>query len=146
MAEQPAAGPAHPLLSVAAIWPAGEGLVMVRPQGQALWSLPGGAVAAGETLAEAVVRTVGERTGAESLCGPFVGWSELPDAERAGVTMYFEAVVLDAPPPEPGSGALPDGPAGDQVRAVPDWEVSELPVAPGLAEFLADQGLIELVI
>lgn len=146
MAEPPAAGREHPLLAVAAIWPAGGGLVMVRPHGQALWSLPGGEVAAGETLAEAVVRTVGEHTGAESLCGPFVGWSELPDADPAGVTMYFEAVVLDAPAPEPGSGALPDGPAGDQVRAVPDWEVSELPVAAGLAEFLADQGLIELVI
>lgn len=118
---------------------------MVRARHGHTWSLPGGVATAGETLAEAVVRTVRERTGADALCGPFVGWSELPDVD-ATVTMHFEVVVLDAAEPERRSGAMPDGPDGDEVRAVPDWEISELPLTPGLAEFLADQGFIELVV
>jgi hypothetical protein len=41
---------------------------------------------------------------------------------------------------------MPAGPGGAEVRSTPDWEVSELAVVAGLAEFLADQGLIELVV
>lgn len=132
---------------MAGLWQVGAGLVLVRaPDEAGRWRLPGGAVGAGETLAEAVVRTTGTDTGIDALCGPFVGWAELPDAAPHVVTMYFEVVVLDPPSIDRHSGAMPSGPLGAEVRCTPDWEVSELPVVPGLAEFLADQGLIELVI
>lgn len=135
-------------MDVAGIWQRGADLVLVRGPDETRWRLPGGTVDLGETLAESVVRHVTQDTGAEALCGPFVGWSELvadgPDEHR--LTMYFEVVVLEAPASSRDAASLPDGPDGTEVRSTPDWEVSELPVVAGLAEFLADQGLIELVI
>ncbi len=139
--------PDAPRIAVAGIWQVGTALVLVQAPGEGgRWRLPGGGVRAGETLAEAVVRTTGADTGVDALCGPFVGWAELPDASPHVVTLYFEVVVLDPPDIDRDSGAMPTGPLGAEVRCTPDWEVSEVPVAPGLAEFLADQGLIELVI
>jgi ADP-ribose pyrophosphatase YjhB (NUDIX family) len=137
-----------PLVTVAGLWQLGAELVLVRAPSEPRWRLPGATVRTGETLAEALVRGVGEDTGADALCGPFVGWGEVvaeaPDEHR--LTMYFEVVVLDTPHRARGSSSLPDGPSGTEVRSTPDWEISELPVVPGLAEFLADQGLIELVV
>jgi hypothetical protein len=92
------------------------------------------------------VRSLADDTGADALCGPFMGWAETVDAVDHVVTMYFQVVVLDPPEIDRRSGAMPPGPTGAEVRAIPDWEVAELPVVAGLAEFLADQGLIELVI
>jgi ADP-ribose pyrophosphatase YjhB (NUDIX family) len=114
-------------------------LVMVRrPERPSDWDLPGGTPAAGETLAEAVVRAVEAETGESVLCGPFAGWFEVLDDGPHRVTMVFELVAA-APEEQAPSG-------GVEVRQVPEWEVSELPVAAGVTEFLADQGLIELVI
>lgn len=136
-----------PRIEVAGIWQIGTQLVLVRSGGAgARWRLPGGRVRVGETLAEAVVRTVADDTGVDALCGPFVGWAELPATTPHVVTMYFEAVVLDPPEIDRATGAMPAGPHDDEVRCTPDWEVSEVLVVPGLAEFLADQGLIELVV
>ncbi len=134
------------MLRVAGIWQIGTSIVLVRPAApDAAWALPGGPVEAGETLAEAVVRAVAADTGVEALCGPFVGWGELVEVDHT-VTMYFEVVVLDRPKIDDTTGAMPAGPGGAEVRCTPDWEVSEVPVVAGLAEFLADQELIELVI
>jgi hypothetical protein len=96
-------------------------------------------------LAEAVVRTIGDDTGAEALCGPFIGWIEGFDPDPHTVTMCFRAVVLD-PPEHTDTGTMPTGTTTSEVRLTPTWEVSEIPVAPGLAEFLADHDLIDLVI
>lgn len=130
------------------VWQVGESIVLVRPTGGSgtRWALPGGVVRAGEALAESLVRTVADDTGSDALCGPFMGWGETVDAVDHVVTMYFQVVVLNPPEIDHRSGAMPPGPTGTEVRATPDWQVAELPVVPGLAEFLADQGLIELVI
>jgi ADP-ribose pyrophosphatase YjhB (NUDIX family) len=135
-------------VAVAGIWQRGADLVLVRARDETQWRLPGGTVHLGETLAEAVVRHVAQDTGAEALCGPFVGWGEVvaDGTDEHRVTMYFDVVVLEAPSSPRDTSSLPDGPDGTEVRSTPDWEVSELPVVAGLAEFLADQDLIELVI
>ena len=44
--------------------------------GKGLWSLPGGRVELGETMAEAVVREFQEEVGLDAVCGPLVGWVE----------------------------------------------------------------------
>ena len=58
----------RPLVCVGAIALDGDRLLLVR-RGQSLaagrWSIPGGRVEPGETLAEAVVREVAEETGLE---------------------------------------------------------------------------------
>lgn len=133
------------MLEVGALWTQraprlGDTLALVRgfgAEGAAQWRLPGGPVRTGETLAEAVVRTVEEDLAVEALCGPFVGWFEVPDQLPHRVVLVFQLAVLD----EPVAGDLPDG-----ARMVPDWEVPELPLRVGVAEFLADQGLIELLV
>lgn len=137
-----------PALHVGGIWRVRESIVLVRRDGPvpSRWAAPGGLVQMGETLAEAVVRTVGEDTGVDAICGPFLGWGEVVEGPDHAVTMYFEVVVLDPPTIDARSGSMAPGRAALEVRCVPDWEVSELPVVAGLAEFLADEGLIELVL
>ncbi len=134
-------------VQVAGIWQLGDALVLVR-RGHGVaggsWALPGDVVREGETLAETVVRSVAEQTGADALCGPFVGWGEVVDDGPHVLTMYFEVVVLDVPTHDRASGEIAGAP-GD-ARVTPVWEVTEVPLVPGLAEFLADQELIELVI
>ena len=68
--------PARPVVGVGAVivGAAGE-LVLVRRGGEPLagaWSLPGGAVETGETLAAALVREVREETGLDVEVGPVV--------------------------------------------------------------------------
>ena len=137
-----------PALHVGGIWRVRESIVLVRRDGPvpSRWAAPGGLVQMGETLAEAVVRTVGEDTGVDAICGPFLGWGEAVEGPDHAVTMYFEVVVLDHPEVDRSTGSMAEGPGGTEVRSTPDWQVSELPVVAGLAEFLADQGLIELVV
>ena len=68
--------PTRPVVGVGAVivTPAGE-VVLVRRGGEPLagaWSLPGGAVETGETLAAALVREVREETGLDVEVGPVV--------------------------------------------------------------------------
>lgn len=140
--------PTGPTLCVAALLRAADSLILVRrgtgPAAGA-WDLPRSEVRRGETAAEAVVRAVEHDIGSTVVCGPFAGWSELADVEDPTLTLHFEAVPIDsgvAADQEP----MPPGPADLEVRAVPLWEVAELRLHPGVAEFLADTGLIDLLI
>ena len=134
-----------PHLEVAAVVQRGDDLLLVRRgDGPAAgeWDVPGGALALGETMAEAVVRTFGGETGhADVLCGPFLGWSEVIDDDAPGrhrVVMYFTAVLMDTEPA--------GDPTAAEVDWVPVWTVPELRLRDGLAEFLAVQELIDTVV
>ncbi len=136
-----------PVLRVGAVWQIGDGLVLVRRgagASAAQWDLPGGAVRAGESLVEAIVRTTAADTGAAALCGPFLGWIEGID-ETHVVTICFDTVVLE-PPAIDAAGTMRPGPAAIDARLTPMWEVSEIMLGTGVAEFLSDQGMIDLVI
>lgn len=107
--------------------------------GRGRWSVPGGRVDAGETLAEAVVRELHEETGLHGVCGPLVGWTEIIDERHHFVVLDFDVTVLDRSEPVPGDDAL-------EATWVPVWTVPELPLVDGLAEFLSDHGIIETVV
>ncbi len=102
------------------------------------WSLPGGHVEHGEMVAEALIREVAEETGLAGLCGPLIGWSEFIGEHAHYVILNFRVTIVDDGDPVAGDDEL-------DVRWVPLWEVSELPLTPGLAEFLADHDVIELL-
>lgn len=131
----------RPELAVGAVLVDDDSLLMVRrgrPPGAGRWSLPGGRVEAGETLAHALVREVAEETGVECVVGELVGWVERIAEDHHFVILDFWATPMSTDPPRAGDDA-------SEVRWVPLWEVDQLDLVPGLAEFLAAHGVIELL-
>jgi mutator protein MutT len=133
-----------PELCVGAVVTDDERLLLIRRgRGRAAgtWSVPGGRVVSGETLAEAVVRELLEETGIEGVCGELVGWTELlEETDGAGhqVILDFRVSVMEATEPVPGDDA-------DEARWVPLTDVADYALAPGLAEFLHDHGVITTI-
>lgn len=114
-------------------------LLMVRRgrgPAQGCWSLPGGRVEAGETLAEAVVRELGEETGLGGVCDAFVGWVERIEPEGHYVVLDFMATVLEDTEPRAGDDAA-------EAAWVPLGLVPQLTLSPGLAEFLHEHGILD---
>jgi 8-oxo-dGTP diphosphatase len=119
----------------------GRLLLIRRGHGPAAgeWSLPGGRVEGGETLAEAVVRELAEETGLEAVCDDLVGWVERIGHGYHYVIFDFMVTVLDGPE-TPRAG-------GDAIEAA--WvaldEVTHLRLSEGLAEFLHEHGIVPVI-
>jgi len=133
-----------PDLCVGAVAVRDDALLMIRrgrPPGQGRWSLPGGRLEHGETVAEAVLRELEEETGLTGLCGPLLGWIELLGDDQTDdhyVVLDFIVTIVDDGDPRAGDDA-------SEVAWVPIWQVPELDLTDGLAEFLADHEIIELL-
>ena len=100
------------------------------------WSVPGGRVETGETLAEAVVRELREETGLVGVCESLVGWAERIGPDHHYVILDFSVVILTDGDPVAGDDAA-------EAQWVPLAEVAELTLPEGLAEFLHDHGILE---
>lgn len=109
-----------------------------RGPAQGEWSVPGGRVEEGETLAEAVVRELAEETGLEGVCDRLVGWVERIGDGYHYVILDFLVEVLDGSEPVAGDDAV-------EARWVPLPEVADYALVDGLAEFLADNGVIPVI-
>ena len=127
--------PAGPALWVGALVVEEDRILLVRrssPPEAGLWSLPAAQVAPDEPLAAAVVRAVLAGTGLEAVCDGLLGYLE-SFAPSHRVLLAFAATALP-------------GPAG---RGDPWWvgleEVTDRPLAEGLPEFLAEQGILPLI-
>lgn len=133
---------AEPALCVSAVVVDDERLLLVRRgrgAAQGTWACPGGRVAPGETIAEAVVRELLEETGVEGLCGPLLGIVELVDDQAPHVVILaHEVTVLDPIEPVAGDDAA-------EAAWVPVGEVAERQLAPGLAELLHDHQVIATI-
>ena len=119
----------------------GRLLLIRRGHGPAAgeWSLPGGRVEGGETLAEAVVRELAEETGLEAVCDDLVGWVERIGDGYHFVIFDFMVTVLDGPEsPQPGADA------SEAAWVVLD-EVTHLRLTEGLAEFLHEHGIVPVI-
>lgn len=131
----------RPQLCVGAIAVNAERLLLVRRgRGPAAgeWSVPGGRVELGETLAEAVLRELAEETGLDGVCDELVGWVERIGPDHHFVILDFRVSVLDAGRPEAGSDAA-------EAAWVPLSEVAELRLVDGLAEFLHEHGILDVI-
>jgi len=132
---------ARPEVCVGAVAVDNERLLLVRRgRGAAagFWSVPGGRVEEGETLAEAVVREVLEETGLEGVCDRLVGWVERIGDDYHYVILDFFVEVLEGAEPVAGDDAA-------EARWVPLGEVAELALVDGLAEFLHENGVIPTI-
>lgn len=130
--------PARPVLAVGAVVVDDRRLLLVRRgrgPAQGLWSVPGGRVERGETLAEAVIRELREETGLDGMCGRLLGWAERIEPDEHHVILDFEVTVVDRGEPAAGDDAA-------EACWVDVAEVSELRLVDGLAELLYDWGVI----
>jgi 8-oxo-dGTP diphosphatase len=131
----------RPQVCVGAVATADGCLLLIRRghgPGAGEWSVPGGRVEMGETLAEAVVRELAEETGVEAVCDAFLGWVERIGDDHHYVIFDFEVTVLS-------SGPLVAGDDATEARWVRLEEVADLRLVDGLAEFLHDHGVIAVI-
>lgn len=115
----------------------GRLLLIRRGRGAAVgqWSVPGGRVEAGETLAEAVEREVEEETGLAVRCRDFIGWVERISTDHHFVILDFDAELASDPEAHR---------AGDDASAVAWVELDRLgehDLVDGLLAFLRDHGI-----
>ena len=127
-----------PELCVGAVAVRDDAILLIRrgtPPGEGLWSVPGGRVQRGETLAEAVGRELREETGLDGEVGEAVGWTELIGRRRHYVVVdFWVAVAPDAVP-------IADTDATDAAWVRFD-ELEEWDLVDGLFQFLADHRVI----
>ena len=118
----------------------GQLLLVRRGRGPAagMWSVPGGRVAAGETLAEAVIRELAEETSLEGVCDELVGWVERMSPEHHYVILDFAVTILEPADPRPGDDAV-------EAEWVPLDEVAHRQLTDGLAEFLHQHGIVPFI-
>lgn len=128
----------RPIVAVGAVLVDHDRLLLVRrgrSPAAGSWSVPGGRVEAGETLAEAVTRELREETGVEGVCGPMIGWVERFEEGEHFVILDFEVTLVGDDQPVAGDDAV-------EAEWVELHAVAERALVEGLAEFLHDHGII----
>lgn len=128
----------RPRIGVSALVVDHDRLLLVRrskPPAAGAWSLPGGALEAGETLAEGVTRELREETGLEGVCGALLGVVERPDDSPHHVVLAFEVTLL-------GDDVVKAGDDAEDAEWVDLHEVVDRHLVDGLAELLHDHGII----
>jgi 8-oxo-dGTP diphosphatase len=133
--------PERPILAVGAVVLRGGEVLLIRrarEPGRGLYSVPGGAVKAGERLAEAAAREVFEETGLVVEIGPLVTLVERVTRDEAGRARFHYVIADFLAAPLESSGA--PRAAGDVDAAV--WAdaatLGGYPVTEGLAEVVAE--------
>ncbi|MCY3577129.1 MAG: NUDIX domain-containing protein [bacterium] len=127
-----------PELCVGAVVVRGNSILLIRrgtPPGEGLWSVPGGRVQRGESLADAVRRELREETGLEGDVGEAVGWTELIGRRRHYVVVdYRVSVAADATPTAGSDAADAAWVAFDELE---EWDLVD-----GLIRFLTKHQVI----
>jgi 8-oxo-dGTP diphosphatase len=133
--------PALPEIAVSVVVESFDELLLIRrghgPAG-GRWSLPGGRVERGETVAEAAVRELREETGLAGVCGELIGVVEVIEDHYHVVILCHEATVLNNTEPAASSDAA-------EARWVLKEEISDLLLTDGLAEFLHCHGYLSMI-
>jgi 8-oxo-dGTP diphosphatase len=135
---RPASPVRRPELAVGAVCVHRERLLLVQrahPPAEGRWTVPGGRVEWGETLAAAVTRELAEETGLRGRCGPLLGFVERIDTDHHFVIFDFAVDLAE----ERGGEAASDAAA---LAWVPLGDLSTWPLVPGLLSFLQEVGVV----
>ncbi len=127
-----------PELCVGAVVVSGDAILLIRrgtPPGEGLWSVPGGRVQRGESMADAARRELLEETGLEGEVGEAVGWTELIGRRRHYVVVDFWVTV--APDAAPTAATDATDAAWVDIGELEEWDLVD-----GLLQFLADHRVI----
>lgn len=127
----------RPEIAVGAIAVRDGSLLMIKrahDPAAGLWSLPGGRVEHGESLADALVREVAEETGLEIEVGDLAGILEVVGETHYVILDYFARVT----------GAAEPFPSDDvsEARWIPFDEVERLDLTPRFVETLRGWGVL----
>ncbi|MET0429552.1 MAG: NUDIX hydrolase [Microvirga sp.] len=131
--------PPHPILAASvAVFRNGRVLLASRgrPPGEGLYSLPGGRVEPGETLADAALRELREEVGIEAGVIGRLGWVEVIERDESGRVRQHLVVAAHAAAWMAGEPRT--GPEAKDVRWTTERDAAELPVTEGLAAILAE--------
>ena len=129
----------RPEICVGAIARRDDSLLLIqRGRGAAVgeWSVPGGRVEFGESLAEAARRETAEETGLEVVVGDVIGWVERVSAEHHFVIVDFAVTVV--------GGTLRAGDDAADVRWVAVDDLGSVKLVDGLLSFLREHGVIDI--
>ena len=102
------------------------------------WSIPGGSVEPGETLAEAAQREVLEETGLHVQVGEELWSVRLPAGDGRIFEVHDFAATVNG-------GALASGDDADDARWVAPDELGTLPLTVDLADYLRRAGIVSSV-
>lgn len=128
-----------PVVAVGAVIVHQARLLLVRrghAPSEGRWAVPGGRVAHGETLYEAVVREVREETGLEVLVDRLLGWVERIDDQHHFVILDFLAT------PEDPEHPLKPGDDASEAAWVDLTDLATWDLVDGLLEFLEDHEIV----
>ena len=128
---------ADPILGASAVIVADGAILLVQrghePQ-LGRWSVPGGRVEPGETLAEAAAREAYEETGLEVQIGAELWDLTITDGDRTYEVHDFAATVT--------GGSLRAGDDAADVRWIPLDELDQWPLTEDLLGYLTRGGII----
>ncbi|MCB2188529.1 MAG: NUDIX hydrolase [Deltaproteobacteria bacterium] len=130
--------PASPVVGVSGVVLAGESVLLVKrgaEPAKGLWSLPGGGLELGETLAQGVAREIAEETGLAVEVGPLVEVVERLRRDAADRVEYHYVLLdylcrAEPTPPTAGDDAA-------QARWVPLDQVGDLGLTADTARVIA---------
>lgn len=118
------------LCASAAVFRGGKLLIARRTKPPFLWSLPGGAVEWGETLAEAAIREAREETGVDAEAVGYAGHSEVMlRNEKGNVFDHFVIVAFAA---RWRAGEARTGPEASAVAWVEPAKLGDYEITEGL--------------
>ncbi len=134
---EPRTYPARPFLAASVAVFRGDRVLLAaraHPPMDRLFSLPGGLVEPGETLAEAALRELKEEVGVEADLAGFIDHVEVIERDRDGAVRLHFVICAHAARWRAGEPRTSD--EAPEVRWVRESEVAQLVTTPGLAHIL----------